>query len=158
AARLVAGLDRVHQQVRSLAHGLAPVQVEAKGLWAALDDLATSASEQSGIPVTFDCPEWGEVPNHATATQLFRIAQEAVSNALRHGQPRHVHVTLLFAPEGLRLSIEDDGAGMQGRPEESNGMGLRIMQYRAGLLGGLLQVGAAKGGGTVVTCALPRRK
>jgi signal transduction histidine kinase len=158
ATRLVAGLDRVHQQVRTLSRGLVPVLLEAKGLCAALDDLATGTSEQSGIPITFDCPEWLEVPDHATATQLFRIAQEAVSNALSHGQARHVRVSLLAAPPGLRLSIRDDGAGMPYRPAEGNGMGLRIMQYRAEQIGGALQIGPAPGGGTVVTCLLPRRE
>jgi len=134
------------------------VHVEARGLSAALEDLAASTRERSGIPVAFDCPEWVRMPDHATATQLFRIAQEAVSNALRHGQARHVRLALRAAPGGLCLSIRDDGAGMPGRPAEGNGMGLRIMQYRAGLIGGVLQVGPADGGGTVVTCTLPGGK
>jgi len=156
ADRLVAGLDRVHQQVRTLARGLVPVQLEAQGLWAALDDLAVRASEQSGIPVTFDCPEGVGVPDHAAATQLHRIAQEAVSNALRHGRPQQVRLTLLYEPDGLRLSIQDDGTGTPDQMEESNGMGFRIMQYRAEQIGGALQIGQAEGGGTIVTCKVPR--
>src|SRR5262249_40855238 len=80
ALRLVAGIDSVHQQVRELSRGLIPVHVESRGLSAALDDLAASTTEASGIPVTAECPEWVELPDHATATHLFRIAQEAVSN------------------------------------------------------------------------------
>lgn len=155
AGRLITQLDRVHQQVRALSRGLVPVQVEAKGLWAALDDLAVAASEQSGITVTFDCPEWEEGPDHATATELFRIAQEAVSNALRHGQPQHVRLSLFVGNDGLHLSVRDNGAGMKDSVDESNGMGLRIMRYRAGLIGGVLHIDPAQGGGTVVTCVLP---
>src|SRR5262249_33960368 len=131
--------------------------VEAMGLCAALDDLATSTSESAGVPVTFSCSESLEVPNHATATELFHIAQEAVSNALRHGQPQHVSLSLSRAPNGLRLGIQDDGAGTQEQRKESNGIGLRIMRHRAEQIGGVLHIGSADGGGTVVTCTLPGR-
>jgi PAS domain S-box-containing protein len=156
ANRLVAGIDSVHQQVRELSRGLIPVHVESRGLSAALDDLAATTTEASGIAVTAECPDWVELPDHATATQLFRIAQEAVSNAVRHGSPRHVQITLLDEPTGLRLRIRDDGIGMQAAPDPCNGLGLRIMHYRAGQIGGVLHVGPSLGGGTVVICSLPR--
>jgi PAS domain S-box-containing protein len=156
ALRLVIGLDRVHQQVRELSRGLIPVHVESRGLSAALDDLATRTAETCGISVTAECPEWVDLPNHATATQLFRIAQEAVSNAVRHGRPRHIRLTLLTEPDGLRLRVRDDGIGIQDRPDQDCGLGLRIMQYRARQIGGDLQIGRSHGGGTVVSCNLPR--
>jgi PAS domain S-box-containing protein len=158
ADRLVTVLDQVHQQVRTLSRGLVPVQVEAKGMCAALDDLAASTSERSGVLVTFDCQEWVEVSDHATATQLFRIAQEAVSNALRHAQPRRVNLSLRSSPDSLYLSIRDDGAGMQQPPQQTKGMGLRIMRYRAEEIGAALHIVPGEGGGTIVTCMLPRRK
>jgi PAS domain S-box-containing protein len=156
ADRLIAGLDNTHQQVRDLARGLIPVHVESRGLSAALDDLAAKTTVASGIPVTAECPEWVELPDHATATQLFRIAQEAVSNAVRHGHPRHVHVTLLTEPDGLRLRIQDDGVGMESGQGHRDGLGLRIMHYRAGQIGGDLHIGRSLEGGTVVSCTLPR--
>jgi PAS domain S-box-containing protein len=158
ARRLVAGLDAVHQKVRELSRGLIPVHVESRGLSAALDDLAVRTTEASGISVTAECPEWIELPDHATATELFRIAQEAVGNALRHGRPRHVRLTLLPEPNGLRLRIKDDGVGIQTGPDKRDGLGLRIMRYRAGLIGGILQITPSQEGGTVVTCTLLRRK
>ena len=154
--RLLAGLDKVHQHVRELSRGLIPVHVETRGLSAALDDLAARTTEASGIAVTAQCPEWVELPDHATATQLYRIAQEAVSNAVRHGCPRHIRLSLLSEPSGLRLRINDDGIGIQGTPDGRDGLGLRIMQYRAGQIGGILQIGPRPGGGTVVSCTLPR--
>jgi PAS domain S-box-containing protein len=156
ALRLIVGFDTIHQKVRELSRGLIPVHVESGGLSAALDDLAASMTEASGIVVTAECPEWVELPDHRAATQLFHIAQEAVSNALRHGRPRHVRLTLLAEPSGLRLSIKDDGIGIKGGPDHSNGLGLRIMQYRAALIGGVLQINSSQGGGTVVSCTLPR--
>src|SRR5262249_18639649 len=132
ALRLVAGLDSVHQKVRELSRGLIPVHVESRGLSAALDALPVRSTEASGISVTAAWPDWVELPDHATATQLFRIAQEAVGNALRHARPRHVRLSLLTEPNGLRLRIHDDGVGIQTGPNPSDGLGLRIMQYRAG--------------------------
>jgi PAS domain S-box-containing protein len=157
ALRIITGLDSVHQRVRELSRGLIPVHVESRGLAAALHDLAARTTEASGISVTAECPDWVELPDHETATQLFRITQEAVSNALRHGRPRHVRLTLLTEPNGLRLRIKDDGIGLQEPPDQSQGLGLRIMQYRAGLIGGALQVSHAQGGGTVVSCTVPGR-
>jgi PAS domain S-box-containing protein len=156
ALRLRAGLDRLHEKVRELSRGLIPVHVESRGLSAALDDLATRTTEASGISVTAECPEWVELPDHATATELFYIAQEAVHNAVRHGRPRTIRLTLLTEPDGLRLRIQDDGIGLPDGLEQSNGLGLRIMQHRAGVIGGVLQIGPLPGGGTVVTCTLPR--
>ena len=132
------------------------MHVESRGLAAALDDLAARTSAASGISVTAECPEWVELPDHPTATQLLRIAQEAVSNALRHGRPRHIGLTLLPEPNGLRLRIEDDGIGIQSGPDQGDGLGLRIMQFRAGVIGGVLQISPSHGGGTVVSCTVPR--
>jgi PAS domain S-box-containing protein len=156
ACRLLAGLDRVQHKVRELSRGLIPVHVESRGLAAALTDLAASTTQASGVSVTAECPEWVELPDPTAATQLFRIAQEAVTNAVRHGRPRHIRLTLLTEPNGLRLRINDDGVGIQREPDRCDGLGLRIMEYRAGLIGGVLRVTPPQGGGTVVTCTLPR--
>jgi signal transduction histidine kinase len=141
-----------------LSRGLIPVHVDSRGLAAALDDLAARTTEASGISVTAECPDWVELPDHATATELFYIAQEAVSNALRHARPRNIRLSFLSEPDGLRLRIKDDGMGFPDELSQSDGLGLRIMQHRAGLIGGVLQIGASQGGGTVITCKLPRSK
>jgi PAS domain S-box-containing protein len=156
ALRLGAGLDQVHRNVRELARGLIPVYVETRGLSAALEELAARTTEQFDVGITAECHEWVELPDNQTATEIFRIAQEAVTNALRHGRPRQIHLTLLSESNGLRLSINDDGIGIQGRSRPGDGLGLRIMEYRAGLIGGRLQIGSSEGGGTCVTLTLPR--
>jgi PAS domain S-box-containing protein len=154
--RLINGLDRVRLQVRNLSRGLVPVEVETKGLCAALDDLASRSQMQSGIEVQFTCSEKVELPNHEWATQLFHIAQEALSNALRHANARHIHITLGPESAGLRLQVEDDGIGMANRRlQEHDGMGLHIMRYRAEQIGAMLQIGPAQQGGTLVACTLP---
>ncbi len=155
ATRLVGGLNRLHQQVRTLARGLVPVQIEAHGLRAALHDLAARSSEQSNVRISFDCRGHVAEPDHATATQLFRIAQEAVSNALRHGRPREIQILLESATTGMLLQIQDDGTGLSPRAEDGKGMGLRIMQYRAELIGSVLSVESSVGRGTTVVCTIP---
>ncbi len=156
STRLLTEIDNLHQRIRELSRGLIPVQVDSRGLSVALDDLAATASEASGIPVTAECPDWVELPDHATATELYYIAQEAVGNALRHARPQSIRLTLLAEPDSLRLRIKDDGIGFPDGLMRSNGLGLRIMQHRAGMIGGSVQIGRSQGGGTVVTCTLPR--
>jgi PAS domain S-box-containing protein len=155
-ARLSAGLDEVHGKVRELARGLIPVHVDTRGLSAALADLAARTTRQFGVSVATECPEWVELPDHQIATEIFRVAQEAISNALRHGRARRIRLTLLSEPNGLRLGIKDDGIGIHSRPPDKEGLGLRIMEYRAGLIGGALQISSPEGGGTFVTLTLPR--
>lgn len=155
ALRLVAGLNQLHQQIRALARGLVPVEMEAKGLRAALEDLANSTSEQSGVAVTFDCPDGVEIPDHVTSMELYRISQEAISNALRHGRPKTIRLSLLSQPNNLCLRIEDDGIGIAEQAKQGKGLGIRIMEHRAALIGGVLHIKPAEERGTVVTVTLP---
>jgi signal transduction histidine kinase len=114
---------------------------------------------QSGIQVRFDCPDRVAVLDHDVATQLFHIAQEAISNALRHGQPRHIDVTLRQAFKGLTLSVQDDGVGLKNDElHDGDGMGMHIMRYRAEQIGASFLVGQAEQGGTIVTCTLSNVK
>jgi signal transduction histidine kinase len=154
AAKVRAGLLRVLAQVRAYARGLIPVEVDSRGLRAALAELASRTSEVHGVRCTFDCGEEVEVADNHAATHLYHIAQEAVTNALRHGQPQHIAITLLGDGKLLTLSIRDDGAGMPPEPADNKGMGLKIMRYRAGLIQARLTVEPAATAGTVVTCIL----
>jgi two-component system CheB/CheR fusion protein len=156
AARIAEGLKRALGQVRALSRGLIPVEVDAHGLMAALADLARRTSGQGGVACTFRCDEPVRVEDTATATHLFRIAQEALSNALRHSRARHVEVRLRSDGPVLTLSVCDDGVGLPPRPARTQGLGIRIMRYRAGLIGAALDVGPAPGCGTLVTCSLTR--
>ena len=88
------------------------------------------------------------------ATHLYRIAQEAVGNAIKHGHARHIVICLKTAPPRTILTIQDDGLGLPAVPPKPKGMGLRIMQYRAGVCGGSLAVQPGSRGGTSVVCSL----
>jgi len=152
--RLTSGISRVQDHIRTLSHGLIPVPIEAKGLLAALEGLAADTTEKSGLPVRFAFADHVSVNDHAVATHLYRIAQEAVSNALRHGHPQHIDLVLRGEGNELSLTIEDDGVGIRYPLPDSSGKGLHIMQYRAEQIGGVLQLRRRKDGGTMVTCML----
>ncbi|MEL6615486.1 MAG: sensor histidine kinase, partial [Bacteroidota bacterium] len=145
-------VDSSVQQVRRLARGLSPSEIESGGLPSALADVAAAASHASGVAVTSRAD--GDLPPLApeAETHLHRIAQEAVSNALRHGQPRRVEVALEADSRGVVLTVSDDGRGMAdgGGP----GVGLRTMAHRAALAGGTLHTESPAGGGTVVQVVL----
>ena len=158
AGKLVEGLDRVHQQMRTLCRGLILTGFDPDALRMALEELAASTSEQTGVACTLECPETIRIPDSLTAKHLYRIVQEAVSNALRHGRPQHIWLSLRSTPEGLRVSVRDDGVGVAEQPAGEQGMGIPTMRYRAGMIGGILQIGPADTGGTLVTCTLSGRK
>lgn len=157
ARGLAEGLIRVHEQVRALCRGLITVELDAGGLQVALAELAIQTRDQSGIACRFECPEPVLVSDPPTAKHLYRIAQEAVSNALRHGRPQRIRLGLCHEAEDLRLTIQDDGIGVQEPLNLNQGLGLSTMRYRAGMLGGTLLIGPAEGGGTLVACSVPRR-
>ena len=154
AERLVATVKKAQTLIRGYSRGLIPVDIDAEGLRFALERLAADTQSASGIHCTFHCPQSVRIENNHVATQLYRIAQESVTNALRHAQAQNIALELIADKSGLRLSILDDGVGL---PPENNhdGFGLRIMQYRAGLMGASLQIEPELPQGTRITCKLP---
>ena len=136
---------------RNLARGLSPFQLEADGLQGSLETLATATSDQFGIECHFVCSTPPEIADIAVATHLYRIAQEAISNAVRHGKAKHITITLAMEGDDCTLRIEDDGTGLPGALPSQSGMGLRIMQHRAAMIGGSFRI-ARTPKGTVATC------
>jgi PAS domain S-box-containing protein len=157
ANKVVEGTGRALNQIRLIAKGLVPVEVDAGGLMAALADLAARTTELSGVECTFICKKPVSVHDNNAATHLLRIAQEAITNALKHGSPARIQVTLVAEGGSLVLRVVDDGKGIKTPHAESQGMGLRTMQYRADHLGATLTVGRSPSGGTQVTCKLSER-
>jgi PAS domain S-box-containing protein len=141
-------------QTRSLARGLAPVTLESEGLASAIQELAANTEKIFGITCLVKC-QGAQVVPPATATHLYRIAQEAVSNAIRHGKPTKVRIDLNLALDQITLRVRDNGSGLPKVVIRAEGMGLRIMRYRAGMIGGLLSVESAPDGGALVSCVVP---
>lgn len=156
AKRLRDGLEEALQQIRGLVKGVFPVELDSEGLMAALAQLAAGMGADSGISCRFECPTRVLVPDNRLAMHLYRIAQEAVTNALKHGRPRLIVIRLEETPGEVRLSISDDGAGMPPPSERKEGAGLRIMRYRAAAIAATLKIESNPGGGTLVRCEAPR--
>lgn len=142
------------RQARMLSRGLSPVSLEAEGLMSALKELTESAADLFGNDCRFECAKPVALADNVVATNLYRIAQEALSNAARHGHAKNVVVALRKTANGIKLTVTDDGAGFSGSAARAEGMGLHIMRYRAELIGATLTIEAAKGSGTRVTCLL----
>ena len=140
---------------RSLAHGLAPVNLEADGLAGALRQLAHHTSVPGKIDCRFTCRAIVTLQNSQTANHLYRIAQEAVNNALKHAQSRQIRITLTHDRGVLRLQIQDDGRGLPKVRKSKTGMGLEVMRHRAHVIGASLATDSKPGQGVTITCTLP---
>jgi PAS domain S-box-containing protein len=156
-ARITRGLRRSQDALRTVLRGLLPVAVEREGLMAALADLADRTRQEAKVNCTFDCPVPVEVADNVVATHFYLIAQEAVHNAVKHGRPRNVLISL-ESDGRLVLRVRCDGTGMSPQAAESHGLGLRIMRNRAAIIGAALTIEPAEPTGTLVTCALTRFK
>lgn len=140
-------------ETRSLARGIFPVQLEQDGLAVALEELAATASRMQGIPVSVELDGDIAIKDPEVSMHLYRIAQEALSNALRHAHPSTVTIGLRQNARHLTLAICDDGTGFNGA--ESKGMGLRTIRYRTKSIGGDLTIAPSSPKGTLVQCSIP---
>lgn len=145
-------------QTRLLARGLSPVTLESEGLMSALQELATSTEKMFGIACRFDWTRPVSLHDHTVATHLFRIAQEAVSNAFKHGKASRIVIRLSKQSGNVVLRVSDNGCGLPKVIPRKKGMGLRIMQSRAGMIGGTLTFEQLPQGGAGVTCSVPVRR
>ena len=153
AAKISRLLTVAMAQTRSLARGLHPVAPEANGLMSALEDLAARVTDLFKVTCEFECPETVLVEDNTMATHLYRIAQEAVTNALKHGRAQRIKIGLFSTPERVILEVDDDGIGLRSE-RHSKGLGLRIMNHRAGMIGGHFVVQKKSDGGSVAICTV----
>ena len=160
ATQVVEGLQSAVGQVRNLAQGLFPAEIDAAGLALALVSLAERTQAQHGIECAYEEAETAEVrQSNQAVIHLFYIAREAVTNAVKHARARHILIRLEGDEERLSLEVRDDGIGFR-EEDASKGMGLRIMRYRAALIGARLAIRRAGQstqtgrGGTLVICTL----
>ena len=152
AAALEKLLNQAIEQTRSLARGLNPVKVTPAGLTVALQKLADDLSSARGPHCFCRFPEPVKIHDHHVANHLYRIAQEAVQNALKHARAKNISITLARPARGVVLTVKDDGAGLPHTLKK--GMGLDSMRMRASLIGGRLEIRRRKHGGTAVMCEL----
>ena len=157
AEEVVHCLNGCIAQTRSIARGLCPVELSVSGLASALTELALEQERLSGVKCRFETEPGLQIQSSFVASHLFRLAQEAVSNALRHAHPTRVAIRLVRRGSNICLEIQDDGTGFKPRQSQGSGMGLRSMRYRADVIGAQLALTPGTGKGTIVSCLVPAR-
>jgi signal transduction histidine kinase len=141
-------------EARGLARGLQPVEPRAAGLMSALEELATSVREIFKVACRFECEKSVGVNDPSAATHMYRIAQEACNNAVKHGHANSITIELAESDGKIALTVRDDGSGIGQSPVTSKGTGLQIMRYRASMIGASISIQPGASGGTVVKCEL----
>jgi signal transduction histidine kinase len=152
-------VNQAMDQMRSLARGLHPVDLDAGSLTSALQELAATTENLFGIRCNLIYDEPITVYNSEVAAHLYRITQEAITNAIKHGQTNNIQIELTQKKDKLFLKVENDGLDF---PEEfearGTGMGLQIMDHRADIIGATLNIHKADKGGTILTCLFSNKK
>ncbi len=155
AADLARAMEQSVVRAREVARGLSPVDRDQGGLESALEELSANTQDLAGISCGFIGDATELLLSEETAVHLFRIAQEAIGNAVKHSRATRITIALEATDDGLlSLRVSDDGIGMRPGEPRGNGMGLNIMRYRARKIGGLLEFFDNKPHGVVVSCAI----
>src|SRR6266536_900207 len=154
AEKLVRYVEEGIDLTRNLARGFFSPELEADGLSVALEGLAENISERFAINCIFHGEDSIPLRDSAVATQLYRIAQEAATNAAKHAAAENIDIRVTMDGSELTLAIIDDGVGFPDKPSNSKGLGLRLMRHGAALIDAALSVQRNGGSGTVATCKL----
>jgi PAS domain S-box-containing protein len=154
--RMLALVDDLISEARATARGLFPVRLEADGLHHALQEFAANITARLRINCQVECSRPAFVRDNGVAIQLYRIAQEAVNNAVKHSQAKSIQITLNTNDERIELQVVDDGVGIATPAPPNTGLGLHIMEYRARAIGGVFAVSRGSPSGTAVMCRAPQ--
>lgn len=154
AAKIAQHVREAIRQTRALARGLSPVELDAGGLMSALHELVTNVQNMFRVKCTFRCDKPVLIRENTVATNLFRIAQEAVSNAIKHGKANEIEIALGTSPDRVVLAVKDNGTGIPPDVSGATGMGLRIMRYRASVIGASFAIERDPHGGTMAICSI----
>jgi signal transduction histidine kinase len=155
---LVELLEEAIDLTRQFARGLQPVEMKPEGLMDGFQELAHLTSNRFGISCEFECRDPVLLNDKESSTHLYRIAQEAVTNAIRHGRAKFINISLEKSAEATTMTITDDGEGVPAATPPDAGMGLRIMAYRANMIGATFQIERLPDSGTRVTVNMPTNR
>jgi PAS domain S-box-containing protein len=155
AAKIVKLVNEAIYKTRELARGLLPVVSDARGLMSALQQWASEVEDLFGVSCRFQCVTPVLIHDDTVATHLYYIAREAVNNAIKHGHGNQIVICLAADEEQGVLTIADNGSGIAEIPANNPGMGRHLMNYRARVVGGSLEIQRIATGGTIVTCSFP---
>jgi PAS domain S-box-containing protein len=155
ARQVVGFIQRAMTQAHEIAHGLHPVEIGPGGLMAAFDDLSNSVQNLFHIACVVKANGAADLFDDKEATHIYRIVQEAVANAIKHGKPSQILIELSARDERIILTVSNNGLAFPEQPRQNKGMGINTMNYRAGVIGATLVVRRDPSGGTAVVLSLP---
>jgi signal transduction histidine kinase len=155
AEKLVTYVEEGIDLTRNLARGFFSPELEADGLSVALEGLAENINERFAVNCIFHGEGPIPVRDPEVATQLYRIAQEAVTNAAKHAAAEQIDIRISVDDSELTLLVLDDGVGFPDNPSDLKGLGLRLMRHGAALIGGTFNIGRNGQRGTIATCKVP---
>jgi signal transduction histidine kinase len=158
ARRVVEHVERAIELTRSLSRSLHPIDLKTGGLMDNLQELAADINERFKVACRCEGRQIAPLHDEHTARHLYRIAQEAATNAVRHGKARNINIGFNYADSEIMLTVTDDGSGLPDHARKDGGMGLRIMAYRAEMIGATLNIERLPTHGTRVTCNLPTNR
>ncbi len=150
-------LNQATDEASKLARSVQPVEVESRGLMMALKELAANTEHTHGITCTCELRRPVFIHDNNVATNVYRIAEEAISNALKHGDAKHIWIAMSETKDCVTLTVRDNGSGLPARFSEEGGLGLHMMRYRARMIGGAVELRRNLNGGTTVTSTFQKR-
>ena len=150
-------LNEATDEASNLARSVRPVEIESRGLMMALGELAARITQTQHVKCecTFRRPVF--VHDNNVATHVYRIAEEAMANALQHGEAKEIRVTLDETKDCVMLTVRDNGKGLPQNFSEDGGLGLHMMRYRARMIGGAVELRRDPSRGTIVSCSFQKR-
>ncbi len=154
--RINTRINQATKQVRKLLQGLHPVDLDKNGLLPAIHELALNTEDIFNVSCTLKCTQHIPIKNASIAINLYRIVQEAITNAVKHGKAKNINIKLTSEDGYLTLMLENDGLDFPTGRTQNKGMGLKIMRYRAEIINGSLDICKGSTGGTIITCMLPK--
>lgn len=157
AANIANFMNQALAQTRELARGLCPVVLDRNDIYAALKQLSDNLENFFKVASEVKFDPTIRITDNAVATHLYRIAQEATTNAIKHGQAKTIRISLVRERGVIVLRIADDGVGLPKDYTKGKGMGTRVMQHRARMIGGTVELERASAGGVVVTCSFENK-
>jgi signal transduction histidine kinase len=150
-------LNQATDEASKLARSVQPVETESRGLMMALKELAANVEHAQGVTCTCEFRRPVFIHDSNVATNVYRIAEEAISNALKHGEAKHIWIALSETKECVTLNVRDNGSGLPAKFSDEGGLGLHMMRYRARMIGGAVELRRNLNGGTTVTATFQKR-
>jgi PAS domain S-box-containing protein len=152
ASRITFLIDKAKEHLRFLMQGSLPMESDQNNIISSLEELASRTTRDFNVPCFFKSSRPIAIMNNAAVIHLYRIAQEAITNAIRHGSPGHIEVHLSREKDTVELTVKDNGSGIPDMHKQKNGLGLKIMKYRANMINASLDVNSEIDRGTRITC------